>query len=108
MMSVSEYAIDVNKTVKEILKKCKQLNIDVDNEESMLDEEAITELDSIIANEEEIVEFEDEEELIEKENKKTEEINKNSGKKKQQVNKSSKKDLAKKKKKCINIKKTNE
>ena len=29
MMSVSEYAIDVNKTVKEILKKCNELN---DNE----------------------------------------------------------------------------
>ena len=100
MMSVSEYAIDVNKTVKEILKKCKELNIDAVSEDDMLDEEAITELDNVIANEEEVSEFEDEEELIEKENKKTEEINKNSGKKKQQINnnKSSKKDLAKKKK----------
>ena len=99
MMSVSEYAIDVNKTVKEILKKCKQLNIEVDNEDSMLDEEAITELDNVIANEEEIDEFEDEDELIEKENNKIEEINKNSGKKKQQNNnKFNKKDLAKKKK----------
>ena len=100
MMSVSEYAIDVNKTVKEILKKCKELNIDAVSEDDMLDEEAITELDNVIANEEEVSEFEDEEELIEKENKKTEEINKNSVKKKQQINnnKSSKKDLAKKKK----------
>ena len=98
MMSVSEYAIDVNKTVKEILKKCNELNIEVEDEDSMLDEEAITELDNVIANEEEINEFENEEELIEKENKKTEEINKSSNKKKQQVNKSSKKDLAKKKK----------
>ena len=100
MMSVSEYAIDVNKTVKEILKKCKELSIEVENEDSMLDEEAITELDNVIANEEEIIEFEDEEELIEKENNKIEVINKNSGKKKQQnnTNKVSKKDLAKKKK----------
>ena len=100
MMSVSEYAIDVNKTVKEILKKCKELNIEVEDEDSMLDEEAITELDNVIANEEEVSEFEDEDELIEKENNKIEVINKNSGKKKQlnNINKSSKKDLAKKKK----------
>ena len=100
MMSVSEYAIDVNKTVKEILKKCKELNIDAIDEDSMLDEEAITELDNVIANEEETIEFEDEDELIEKENKNIEEITKNSGKKKQQINnnnnKVGKKDLAKK------------
>ena len=99
MMSVSEYAIDINKTVKEILKKCKELNIEVENEESMLDEEAITELDNIIANEEEIDAFEDEDELIEKEKNKIEVINKNNSKKKQQNNnKVGKKDLAKKKK----------
>ena len=102
MMSVSEYAIDVNKTVKEILKKCKELNIDAIDEDSMLDEEAITELDNVIANEEETIEFEDEDELIEKENTKIEEITKNRGKKKQQINnnnnKVGKKDLAKKRK----------
>ena len=102
MMSVSEYAVDVNKTVKEILKKCKELNIDAIDEDSMLDEEAITELDNVIANEEETIEFEDEDELIEKENTKIEEITKNSGKKKQQINnnnnKVGKKDLAKKRK----------
>ena len=100
MMNVSEYAIDVNKTVKEILKKCKELNIDVIDENSMLDEEAITELDNVIANEEETSEFENEDELIEKEKNKIEEINKSSGKKKQpnSINKSGKKDLAKKKK----------
>ncbi|MBQ9318991.1 MAG: translation initiation factor IF-2 [Bacilli bacterium] len=99
-MNVSEYAIDVNKTVKEILKKCKELNIDVIDENSMLDEEAITELDNVIANEEETSEFENEDELIEKEKNKIEEINKSSGKKKQpnSINKSGKKDLAKKKK----------
>ena len=96
MMSVSEYAIDVNKTVKEILKKCRELNIEAIDEDSMLDEEAITELDNVIANEEETVELESEEELIEK--SKTEDTSKSSSKKKQQINKSNKKDLAKKKK----------
>ena len=99
MMSVKEYAIDVNKSVKEILKKCQELNIKVDNEESMLDEDAITELDNVIANEEEITEFEDEEELIEQEKKK-QDVGVKSNKKKQltNTNKVTKKDLAKKKK----------
>jgi len=98
MMSVKEYAIDVNKSVKEILKKCKELNINVLDEESMLDEEAITELDNVIANEEEITEFEDEEELIEQEKKKQDNVNKTNKKKQQINNKGTKKDLAKKKK----------
>ena len=110
MMSVSEYAIDVNKTIKEILKKCKELNIEVENEDDMLDEEAITELDNVIASEEEINEFEDEEELIEQEKSKIEELNKNNGKTKKgnQVgknNKGGKKDLAKKKKEMYKNKK---
>ena len=33
MMSVLEYAQDVNKTVEEILKKCKELGIDANDEE---------------------------------------------------------------------------
>ena len=32
MMSVLEYANDVNKSVTEILKKCEELDIPVDNE----------------------------------------------------------------------------
>ena len=52
MMSVLEYALDVDKTVEEILKKCKELNIDATNEEDMLDEDDITELNKLIANEE--------------------------------------------------------
>jgi len=69
MMSVLEYAQDVNKTVSEILNLCKKLNLPVSNEEDMLDEEAITELDNSIAIEaEEDLEYEDE--LIEKENSK--------------------------------------
>ncbi len=105
MMSVLEYALDVEKTVEEILKKCQELNIDATNEEDMLDEEAITELDNVIANEsydddEDIID-EIEDELIEKEKSKIEEIVNNSKPKKTSSgknNKNSKKELAKKKK----------
>jgi len=96
MMSVEEYALDVNKTVSEILKQCKRLNIEAIDGDSMLDEEAITELDNTIAQEEDYYE----DELIEKEEEKIEEIV-NSSKPKKQINntnKTSKKELAKKKK----------
>ena len=101
MMSVLEYAQDVNKTVSEILNLCKRLNIPVLGEEDELDEDAITELDNTIAREEEI-DLEYEEELIEKENKK-QESTVNNPKQKKQVQplnkmKVGKKELAKKKK----------
>ena len=64
MMTVLEYAIDVNKTVEEILKKCKELNIDVTSESDLLDDTAITELDNTIANTEELEDLV--EEIIEK------------------------------------------
>ena len=51
MMSVLEYAEDVNKSVSEILKKCGELGIDATNEEYMLNEEEITELDNTINTE---------------------------------------------------------
>ena len=47
MMSVLEYANDVNKTVAEILRKCEELNINVSNEEDMLSEEDIVNLDNV-------------------------------------------------------------
>ena len=101
MMSISEYAIDVNKPVSEILNLCKKLNIPVLGEDDELDEDAITELDNTIAREEEM-DLEYEEELIEKEEKKQEGANTASKQKKQiQVNnkvKVGKKELAKKKK----------
>ena len=53
MMSVEEYAIDVNKTVDEILKQCRALGIDVVDEYDLLDDYAITELDAAIAQEQE-------------------------------------------------------
>ena len=73
MMSVLEYAQDVNKTVTEILNLCKKLNIPATDENDELDEDAITELDnSLVTDEEEELEYE--EELIEKENKKQEQV----------------------------------
>jgi translation initiation factor IF-2 len=50
MMSVLEYAEDMNKTVSEVLRQCKELNIKVSNEDDTLDDEAITELDAFFAN----------------------------------------------------------
>ena len=106
MMSVLEYAEDVNKSVSEILKMCARLSIDAKGEDDYLDEEAITILDNDIANAEETEDLEYEDELIEKENSKIEEIVNNSkpkkgnkqNKNKGAVNKSGKKELAKKKK----------
>jgi translation initiation factor IF-2 len=104
MMSVLEYALDVDKTVEEILRKCKELNIDATSEDDELDEDAITELDNVIANETyEDEELEDEDEIIEKEKSKMNDTMSTSTKKQKQQqnikpNKSSKKELARKKK----------
>lgn len=46
MMSVLEYASDVNRTVDYVLKKCKELGINVSNEEDFLEEEDIIILDN--------------------------------------------------------------
>ena len=102
MMSVLEYAQDVNKTVNEILNLCKKLNIPAITEDDYLDEDAITELDNLIAREDEM-DLEYEEELIEKENKKQESPTSSSKQMKQvqvTINKAKvgKKELAKKKK----------
>ena len=104
MMSVFEYAMDVEKTVEEILKKCKELQIDATNEEDMLDEDAITEIDNVLAQEpaeedyDEIDEIEDA--LIEKEKNKIEGLNPSAKQKKLNTTnvKSTKKELARKKK----------
>lgn len=50
MMSVEEYAIDVNKKIEEILKKCEELGIDAREKDDLLDEEAITELDNSLSD----------------------------------------------------------
>ena len=67
MMSVKEYAIDVNKTVEQIIKLCNTLKIDVTTEDDMLDDNAIILLDNEIANLEDIEEvLEEEIENVEK------------------------------------------
>ena len=53
MMSVREYAEDVNRKLEEILKKCEELGIAVSSEEDMLSEYDITELDNILGDESE-------------------------------------------------------
>jgi len=45
MMTVLEYAEDMNKTASEILTKCHELGIKVTNEDDLLDDDAITQLD---------------------------------------------------------------
>ena len=50
MMSVKEYAVDVNKSIDFILNLCKEMNINVNNEEDMLDDDAIIILDNEIVN----------------------------------------------------------
>ncbi len=49
MMSVSDYAKDVNKTKEEILDLCKKLELEIKDENDMLDDYAITILDNEIA-----------------------------------------------------------
>ena len=46
MMSVKEYAEDINRDVNLVLEKCALLDIDVKNEDDLLDEEAIIMLDN--------------------------------------------------------------
>ena len=60
MMSVKEYANDVNLSVNEILNLCVKLGISVNNEDDMLDDDGIIMLDSEIANLEETSEVIDE------------------------------------------------
>lgn len=50
MMTVLEYSIDMNKTVDEVIKKCREFGINVSGEDDLLDDEAITELDACFQN----------------------------------------------------------
>ena len=100
MMSVLEYAEDVNKPVEEILKKCKELGINVNSADDMLEDIDITELDNVI---DEVVDDETLEELTEMVAKKEdidldETISKQKVKPKKIAPKVSKKELATKKK----------
>ena len=53
MMSVLEYALDMNKEVSTVLKKCKELGIDANLEDDLLDDEGITLLDNAFQNDDE-------------------------------------------------------
>ncbi len=70
MMSVFEYADDMNKDINEILEMCIKLNINVSTKEDMLDDEAIVLLDNAFSNEEQkgdfVKEIEQDEEIIKK------------------------------------------
>ena len=58
MMSVKEYATELNMTVAEILKKCNELNIEVKNATDLLSEDDIIILDnalSLISTDEEVI-----------------------------------------------------
>lgn len=59
MMSVVEYANDVNKSVEEILKLCKNLDIKVSKKEDMLSDDDIIVLDNELANNSSLQEDED-------------------------------------------------
>ena len=68
MMSVKEYATDMNVTVAEILKKCKELSINAKNADDLLSEDDIIVLDNtinLISTDNE-VDFESEDEIEEK------------------------------------------
>ncbi len=94
-MSVLEYANDVNKSVTEILKKCEELDIPVDNENDLLSEDDIVVLDN--ADFEDIDEIVDE--IIENKNIKVDDtIAKQKLKKKQDIKTFNKKDFQQKKK----------
>ena len=70
MMSVLEYAEDVNRTVESILNKCKELKIEVQDENDLLDEDAIVMLDNNLETDEEIEEAYEEEKPVKKVKKK--------------------------------------
>ena len=94
MMSVLEYANDVNKSVTEILKKCEEFDIPVNSEDDLLSEDDIVILDNANYDDmDEIVE-----EIIENKNIKIDDsVSKQKLKKKQDI-KPSKKDFQQKKK----------
>ena len=62
MMSVLEYAMDVSKSTEEIFKLCDKLEIQVENEDSMLSEDDIILLDNEIQDSEDYIVSEEEEE----------------------------------------------
>ena len=52
MMTIKDYAIDVNKTIEEIEALCDKIGIDYKDENTDLDETSVIELDNELQNEE--------------------------------------------------------
>ena len=48
MMSVKEYALDINRSVEEIIKKANELGYTVSNEDDILSEDAVIDLDTVL------------------------------------------------------------
>ena len=59
-MTVKDYSMDIGKSVAEVLRKCRELGIQVDDEDTLLEEDAIIELDNVV---EEMIDDEQVEEL---------------------------------------------
>ena len=68
MMSVLDYALDMDRTVEEVLEKCDLLGIEVQNEDDYLDDDAIVLLDNefISTDEEELTEESADDEILQK------------------------------------------
>ena len=93
MMTVEEYATDVNRKIEYILEKCRELGIEAKDGDSFLDEEAIIILDNSIDDE-----FEEIEEDKSKSEMKAAKAKTNKKNKVKKENKIDKKDFAKEKK----------
>ena len=106
MMSVLEYALDMNKEVSTVLKKCKELGIDANLEDDLLDDEGITLLDNAFQNddandfnEEEFIENETVEVVVSNQKIDHDNVKKvQKLKKKQDIKNNKKKEFANKKK----------
>jgi translation initiation factor IF-2 len=100
MMTVTEYALDVNKSVDEIIKKCLEFGINADPDYE-LNEEEITELDNATFEEEDLEDLAEDlaQDIAKKENIDLDSnINKKKQKKVKLENNVNKKELAKQKK----------
>ena len=87
MMSVKEYALDVNYSVSQILKKCSQLGVYVTSEDDMLSEDDIVLLDNNLDDLEEEITDEEVEEIIQNKNIKVTDDLKEQKLKKKDINK---------------------
>ena len=87
MMSVKEYALDVNYSVSQILKKCSQLGVSVTSEDDMLSEDDIVLLDNNLDDIEEEITDEQVEEIIQNKNIKVTDEVKEQKLKKKDINK---------------------